>query len=516
MLSTVYAHNEPIAAIATALAPAALGIIRVSGSESINMLKQVFSRPKALENAEGNTIVHGWIIRRGIAPPSRSAHEPTIEEKVDEVLVAVYRAPKSFTGEEMAEIFCHGGTAVVLAIYGLLLKNGFRSAAKGEFTLRAFLNGKTDLTRAEAVREIIDAKTDVSRSHAAGRLSGTVYHEIERIKERIIHAIASIEVEIEYPEDEQTIAESFNPLEIMAVKADLEQLSATWTAEKIYQDGARLVLCGRTNAGKSSLFNMLLKEDRAIVSDVHGTTRDWLESWTSFAGIPVRLFDTAGLRQTNDTIEQLGVERSRGLADEADAVLYVIDSKNDLSGDDYRFLCTAAKKKLPLVLVFNKCDTLDESLLSARISEPLVFSDSGSDELPESGAKPGCTVPAAGVDYLGGVDDTEYVRKIPRVLVSAKTGMGIKDLITTVKHILLADTIDVPVQAGLGTQRQKNSVDEALFSVRHALDAPQNGFTLDALVQDLEDALCSLGEITGETTPDDILDTLFSGFCVGK
>ena len=294
MTPNQYSPDEPITSIATALSPAALGIIRVSGKGCINMVSSVFSRPKALNDAKGNSLVYGWI-------------QISSSEKIDEVMLGVYRAPKSFTGEDMVEIFCHGGPAVVSAIQNLMLKIGFRQANRGEYTFRAYINGKTDLTKAEAIKEIIDSHTDTSRSHAAGRLAGNLFSQIDDIKKLIIDTLAALEVEIEYPEDEETIADTFDRKDIEKAISQLQSLVDSWKGEKLYQDGARVVLAGRTNAGKSSLFNAILKEERAIVSDIEGTTRDWLESWASINGIPVRLFDTAGLRETSDIIEAKGV-----------------------------------------------------------------------------------------------------------------------------------------------------------------------------------------------------------------
>ena len=298
MTNLKYVPEEPIAAIATALAPGALGIVRTSGKGCIDLVSKVFSRPKALLEAKGNTLVYGWLIADG-----------NKENRIDEVMLGVYKAPKSFTGEDMVEVYCHGGPSVVTAVLNLLLTNGFRQAERGEYTFRAYINGKTDLTKAEAVKEIIDSKTDASRGRAAGRLAGNLYKEIDSVKQLIIDTLASIEVEIEYPEDEETIADSFDNQKLLEAQERLQSLVNSWKSEKLYQDGARVVLCGKTNAGKSSLFNALLKEERAIVSNIAGTTRDWLESWASFEGVPVRLFDTAGLRETSDVIEKEGVDR---------------------------------------------------------------------------------------------------------------------------------------------------------------------------------------------------------------
>lgn len=459
-MSNSYTPEEPIAAIATALAPSALALIRISGKNCIELLSKVFSRSKALTQAEGNTIVYGWIV---------DSVNPDQKQKIDEVLVSVFRAPKSYTGEEMAEISCHGGISPVTAIFNLLLKNGFRTALPGEFTFRAFINGKTDLTKSEAVKEIIDSKTDASRSLAAGRLSGNLYNEIQSIKEKIISTIASIEVELEYPEDEENFSDSFDSTLLLQAKNSLTELSKSWQSQKLYQDGARIILCGKTNAGKSSLFNALLKEERAIVSDIEGTTRDWIESWVSFDGIPARLFDTAGLRITDDVIEQRGVEMTKDLTQDADIIIYLVDSTKEESKDDIDFI-NSFNGKIPVIKVLNKIDVLQNN-----------------SKLDENSVK-----------------------------ISAKTGLGISDLIKTVKGTLVQSTKSDRTQAGLGSERQKQAVDEALDSVNHALEVSKGGFSMDAVVQDLEDALSFLSEITGETTPEDILGNIFANFCVGK
>ena len=463
-MSNSYTPEEPIAAIATALAPSALALIRLSGKNCISLLSKVFSRPKALNQAEGNTIVYGWIV---------NTENPEEKQPVDEVLVSIFRAPKSYTGEEMAEISCHGGISPVTAIFNLLLKNGFRTALPGEFTFRAFVNGKTDLTKSEAVKEIIDSKTDASRSLAVGRLSGNLFNEIQSIKEKIISTIASIEVELEYPEDEENFSDSFDSTLLEQAKDSLTELSKSWQSQKLYQDGARIILCGKTNAGKSSLFNALLKEERAIVSDIEGTTRDWIESWVSFDGIPARLFDTAGLRITDDVIEQRGVEMTKDLTQDADIILYLVDSTKDEAQEDIDFI-NSFKNRIPVIKVLNKIDILENE-------------KSKDDSL-----------------------------ELPVVKISAKTGLGISDLVKEVKNTLVKSTKSERTQAGLGSERQKQAVDEALDSVNHALEVSCTDFTMDAVVQDLEDALSFLAEITGETTPDDILGNIFANFCVGK
>lgn len=457
MTNLGYTPEEPISAIATPLVPGAIGIVRASGKNTIELASKFFSRPKALLEASGNTLVYGWILDGG--------------NKVDEVMAGVYRNPKSFTGEDMVEIFCHGGVSVVTAIQNIFLQNGFRQAERGEFTFRSYINGKTDLTKAEAVKEIIDSKTSISRSKAATRLAGNLFDVIDGVKKNILKALAAIEVEIEYPEDEENIAEYFDTSLLKEVKESLESLKSSWKSEKLFQDGARIVLCGKTNAGKSSLFNTLLKEERAIVSDIEGTTRDWLESYADFDGIPVRLFDTAGLRQTDDVIEARGVELTKDLSNDADVILYLVDSNSGISEDDKAFI--VSQKNIPLIVVFNKCDS------GSALSQTYEDKD--------------C------------------------VSISAKKGIGIEELVSRTKKILLAGKESSRDGVGLGSERQKKSVEEALERVTHAIETAENHeYGLDAVVQDLEDSLDSLGEVTGEVTPDDVLGTVFENFCVGK
>lgn len=487
-----YTPEEPISSIATALAPAALGIVRVSGKGCIELVSKVFSRPKALLEAPGNTLVYGWIQEEN--------------KKIDEVMLAVYRAPKSFTGEDMVEIFCHGGPSVVTAIQNLMLRSGFRQADRGEYTFRAYINGKTDLTKAEAIKEIIDSHTDDSRSHAAGRLAGSLFQEIDSIKKLIIDTLAAIEVEIEYPEDEETIADTFDRDDIVLAISRLQSLVDSWKSEKLYQDGARVVLAGRTNAGKSSLFNAILKEERAIVSNIEGTTRDWLESWASINGIPVRLFDTAGLRETDDVIEAQGVQLTKNLAHDADVVLYLIDSTAGLSPDDTSFIENCQE---PMVIVYTKSDLANSTNLKLQVfEENSVVSDSERGEsLP--------LAPAAGASSAT-PSNGGHPRNAPVVQISSKNGNGLKNLFDEITKILTAGLTTERQQAGLGSARQKDAVAEALECTKHALVSADDNYTLDAVVQDLEDALDALSEVTGDVTPDDVLGSIFANFCVGK
>lgn len=519
MDTTGYTPEEPIAAIATSLAPAALGIIRASGKNTIELVSKIFSRPKALKSAQGNSIVYGWIVepaKSDIPIPGMGIEKKSVE-KIDEVLISVFRAPKSFTGEEMAEISCHGGSAIVMKIFDLLLQNGFRKAERGEFTFRAYINGKTDLTKAEAVREIIESRTSGSSQKAAGRLAGNLFEEISRIKKLLVETLAQIEVEIEYPEDEETIADAFDKEKLLEAKRALEILNASWQSEKLFQEGARIVLCGKTNAGKSSLFNALLKEERAIVSDLEGTTRDWIESWISIDGIPARLFDTAGLRQTSDKVELRGLEATRELSADADLILYLADNSlaekniDPCGGFHAPTLCVGDKgdetrQQLPYennILRRSASEYVDFEFIQSR-NEKVIFVWN---KIDKADSKKRIS--------LSEEDKSKIKNLCGEIFVSAKNGEGIKDLIQKIKSILLEGAQTERTQAGLGSARQKHLVQNALENVNHALFVSED-FSLDAVVQDLEDALDALGEITGEVTSDDILENIFANFCVGK
>ena len=503
MNSAGYTPEEPIAAIATALAPAALGIVRCSGKGVIELLAPLFSRPKALLEAAGNTIVYGWLIEP-------AAGQEAVGWRIDQVLVSVFRSPRSFTGEDMVEISCHGGPGMVTGILRLLTSHGFRAALPGEFTFRSFINGKADLTRAEAVQEIIAAKTDTSRGRAAGRLAGGLFQELDEIKSLLRETLAALEAEIEYPEDEEAIADAFDSSQLEEARRRLESLCASWSCERLYQDGVRVVLCGRTNAGKSSLFNTLLKEDRSIVSDIHGTTRDWIEGWVSFGGIPARLFDTAGLRESDDEVERHGIQRTQDLTAEADLILYVVDSTVGLTEEDREFLENRRRAENS-----SDCCGCDDNRPDDNRRD-----DNRTGDKPTAGSPPLALVlnkwdkvalhslSEPGMDGLP-VDTV--------VRLSARTGQGTAQLVEEICRLLFRNISHAGAgQVGLGSERQKDCAQAALEAVVHGLEVAEEGYTLDAVVQDVEEALESLGEITGEVTTEDILDTVFSRFCLGK
>jgi tRNA modification GTPase len=489
-----YGDRDPIAAPATPPIESALALIRVSGGgrngnaasaiasvrdSALELLARAFSRPGKLLGSPGHSVVHGWIVSPGAG------------EKIDEALVSVYRAPRSYTGEDGADISCHGGIAVVKAVMAALRKAGFRNALPGEFTFRAFMNGKLDLTRAESVMELVSAKTGKGREQAARRLAGALEEEVTSVKNLLTEALAGVEIYLDYSEDEFIDPAGDEetgrlPGRNLAEEAALrlKALAGLWRRERIYAEGALAVLAGRPNAGKSSLFNYLIREDRSIVTAAPGTTRDWIEALVSVDDIPVRLADTAGLRAAGpdaDEAERIGIERSLELLERADIALYVINGEEGVTAEDREFL-HRRNNGLPakLLILWNKAD----------ISAP-----------PSSveGDLPG------------------------RLLrVSAKTGEGIPELLRSVSGLLEAlpsgDSFegDGRNAAGPGTLRQKELIDSALASVEEALALAGAGEPLDIIAPLFRSAVNALGEITGEVSNADILEAMFSRFCVGK
>jgi tRNA modification GTPase len=445
-----YDPDDRIAALATPWAESAIAVIRTSGEGSIQAVDALFSRD--LSSLESKKMTYGMI------------SDPESGDSLDEIMAVPFRAPGSYTGQESVELYCHGSLPGIQKILTLLFKSGFRQASPGEFTFRAFINGKMDLTRAEAVQEIISSKSGTAQSMALNRLAGAVEKRINHFKGIATLMAAGFAIQLDYPDDE--VEAPAPPLkEIAELKTGLKELIDSYQVGRIYQEGVIIALAGRTNAGKSSLFNLFLKEDRSIVSDVHGTTRDYLESWISLAGIPVRLYDTAGLRQSNDPIEEEGIRRTRELMDNAHFVLYVLDSTVELSDEEMALI---TKKDREEILVWNKAD----------ISRT---------EAPE------------------GV-----------ISVSAVSGQGFTELEEVLKNRIFKGSPQLGGDAVIDSLRQKELLERALSGVDKVEEAIHNGLPVDILAMDLYDVLQALGEITGEVSSSDILDRMFSSFCVGK
>jgi tRNA modification GTPase len=463
-----YGDDSPIAAFATVPGGSALTLIRCSGKGALELAEKIFSKPEQLRQAAGNTVLHGWIVTPN-------------HEKVDEALLSIFRAPKSYTGEDSVDISCHGGSAAGRGVMDALRAAGFRDALPGEFTFRAFMNGKLDLSRSEAVMELVSAKTDAGRRYAINRLSGVLEHEINSIKEQLVAILSGVEIFLDYSEDEigadadETAGRFSGRQGTEEALSRLRTLAQSWQRQRIYQEGILAVIAGRPNAGKSSLFNLLLKEERSIVTAIPGTTRDWIEAWISIEGIPIRLADTAGLRdESPDPVENLGVERSRALLEEAELVIYLIDGAVGITGEDEQFIAgLSGSQSKPLSVLWNKAD----------IAPPPSSCDA--------------------------------------ISISAKTGEGIAELTAAIVKAAGIQAEEATASGetqdpALGSVRQKNLVEAAASALEHALTLAEQQEPLDLIAPLLREAVNSLGEITGEVSTADILEEMFSRFCVGK
>lgn len=448
-------RTDPIAALATPFGRSALAVIRTSGPGVIESLAKLFSGGGRIREAQGHTLHHGTLLNE--------------EEAVDEVVLALFRSPRSYTGEDSVEIYCHGSRPGIQRILDLLYTNGFRPAEPGEFTLRAFMNGKLDLTRAEAVREIADAQTSAAQELALDRLGGSIEGRINELKEGLVKLLAALSIQLDYPEEE-TGEIPTDAGELERIAASLRDLAATYRTGRIYQEGVRVALGGRTNAGKSSLFNALLREDRAIVSEIHGTTRDYIEASLDVEGVPVLLFDTAGLREVKEEVEGEGIRRSRTILKQADMVLYLIDATEGPSEEDRNFLYGEPSATTERVIpVWNKCDL------------------------------PGAPPPPEG--FLG---------------VSALRAEGVAALLGEIRRRALPEERVRGGEPVIDSLRQKNLLERAADAVDHVIEGLEADMPADVLSLDLQEAVSALGEITGEVTTADLLETMFEGFCVGK
>jgi len=451
--------GHPIAALATVPGESALAVIRTAGPGAVELAASCFSRPKALLCARAMSLVHGELI------------DPVLGEAVDEVLAAVFRAPAGPIGEDGVEFYCHGSPAVLRRALSLLEAAGFFPALPGEFTFRAFLRGKTDLVRAEAVQELVRAGSEGARAQALQRLEGGLSARLLSSRALIIDALAEIEARLDYAEEDDSPTGGLDPAQLRAVRDVLAGLSASYAAGRLYERGARVVVAGRPNAGKSSLFNLLVREERSIVDPDPGTTRDWIESGIEIEGLPLRLIDTAGLREALGGVESEGVSRSRRLAQEAEAVIYLVDGVQGIEAEDSSFL-ESRPDSLP---VWSKAD--DPRCLSA----PAGF-----------------------------------------VRVSSASGEGLPVLAGRLRQLLaprfaLADgKADSEREICVASERQKLLLDRAGAALDCALAGIEAGIALDALALDLREAADALGEITGEIASEEVLDAVFSQFCLGK
>lgn len=456
-------QEDTIAAVATGSGEAGIGIIRVSGDQAVSIGERVF-RPKRggpLGRRRSHSVVYGWIV-------------DDVGGYVDEALAIVMRGPRSFTGEDVVELHCHGGQVAVRRILDLTLLAGARLAEPGEFSRRAFMNGRLDLAQAEAVIDIIRAKTDRAMAAAVTHLRGELGNSVRVIRNRLLEITAHLEADIDFPELELEVQSQSQAAEgLQWCLEQVERLLEGAREGKILREGLRVVLAGRPNVGKSSLLNRLVRENRAIVTAVPGTTRDVIEEWISIEGLPVKLADTAGIRPTDDPVEQIGVERTLGTLARADLVLVVVDASAGLLAEDLEWFR----------------------------------------QIPVGAVKIGV---ANKIDLAPGFDTASFRRRLGGsqvIAVSAETGAGVHDLEAGIGQVAgLHDTSESLVV----NARQEESLRGVRDHLLSAVDTLEAGMGSDMISIDVRAAWVLLGEITGETVGEDLLDQIFSRFCIGK
>lgn len=467
----MYTLDDTIAAIATPVGAGGIGIVRLSGPQSASILRRIFV-PASRQQAEGHARLESRSLTYG------HVVDPESGETVDEVLAVLTAAPRTYTREDVAEIHCHGGVVPLKRTLELVLRSGGRLAQPGEFTLRAFLNGRIDLAQAEAVLDIVQAKTEASLRIAMGQLDGRVSEPVRRIRAKLMDCLAGIEVALDFPDEDTTAGgkavASDSGLALVLREADqlLRDLLSRADQGLVFRQGVRAVIVGRPNVGKSSLLNALLHYDRAIVTPVPGTTRDTVEETLNLSGVPFCLVDTAGIAVSRNPVEQLGIQRSRSALAAADLVLLVVDGSEPLRAED-RALANELRNR-PVLVVVNKAD------------------------LPQM------------------AESTSVLPEQVHVQVSALTGAGLRDLEQAMTRSVLDGQVlasDLPV---VSNPRHKEALSRALARVSAASDGVSNGASLDLLASDLRQAMAALGEITGESVNEDLLTTIFGSFCVGK
>ena len=459
--------HDTIAAIATARGEAGIGIVRVSGSLALPIAAELFRSPRGVSPTElpTHTLTYGHVIDTTAA-----------DEVIDEVLLGVMHAPRTYTGEDIVEFNCHGGIVPLTAVLNLIVKNGARIAEPGEFTKRAFLNGRLDLAQAEAVAELIASKTDLSRKIAVEVLAGKLSDTVNRLSDRLAGLLAEIEASIDFPEEDLDFMKVEAQLETArTIQTDLTTLLETADEGRLITEGVNVAILGKPNVGKSSLLNALVGTTRAIVTDVPGTTRDTIEETVNIGGIPLKLIDTAGIRQTDDIVEQHGVERSKAVRDRAELLLLLFDASQSLNDADLELLQIA--RSAQAILILNKIDL------------PVV------------------TAPIA---LLAHCPEKRVVE------TAIPEGKGLDKLKAAVSEELLGGELRIGESPIVTNARHQEALQRAGEGLGYAIESLENGMPPDLVAVDLRIALDGLGEIVGKTTTEDILDRIFSQFCVGK
>lgn len=455
-----------IAAISTAVGEAGIGIVRISGKNALSIANAIFkgNKVEGLSKDLNRKLVYGHII------------DKKNDQLIDEVLISFMKGPHTYTREDMVEVYCHGGIISVRKVLDLILSNGARLAEPGEFTKRAFLNGRLDLSQAEAIVDMIRAKTDKSFEASLEQLEGSLSRKINEIRNILLEMIAHVEVSIDFP-DEDIEEVTYEDLEKSGnkVKEEIENLLSTADRGKILRDGLNTVILGKPNVGKSSLLNAILRENRAIVTDIPGTTRDIIEEYVNIDGIPLRIIDTAGIRNTEDLVEQIGVDKARETVEKADLVIAVFDVSRELSDEDYEIIQLIKHKKS--IVLLNKTDLPSKYSLT---------------------------------DLLYFLKDKEIIK------TSITSNIGVDLLEKSIKSMFYSGDVEIYSDAIITNVRHKNQLVKALENIKEALEDIRGNVPIDCIEVDLKNCWENLGEISGDTIHEDILDKIFAEFCIGK
>lgn len=457
---------DTIAAISTFPGEAGIGIVRISGDDALEIISKIFKpyKPKNIKNVKSHTLHYGHIV------------DPEAKEVYDEVLVSIMKKPNTYTREDIVEINCHGGIVITSKILELVLKQGVRLAEPGEFTKRAFLNGRIDLSQAEAVIDIISAKTMLANKYAQKQLAGYVGSRIKDIKDKIMGLLVHLLALIDFPEED---VEELNKREMLKtakeVMEDIDKLIISSESGRIIREGLKTAIIGKPNVGKSSLLNALLRENRAIVTEIPGTTRDIIEEYVNVKGIPIKLIDTAGIRDTDELVEKIGVAKSKEVLAEADLILFVLDASRELTKEDYEIFDILTGKNI--IFVLNKID------LSKKIDEKEL----------KNLAKDGIII------------EVSTVKKI-----------GLEKLENEIYNLVFSGDVNIREEEIIINSRQKEVLINAKKYMESCVEAIERGYSEDLIVIDLNSALDQLGKITGETATEDLINEIFARFCVGK
>ncbi|MBZ2175694.1 tRNA uridine-5-carboxymethylaminomethyl(34) synthesis GTPase MnmE [Schnuerera sp. xch1] len=458
--------SDTIAAISTAIGEAGIGIVRMSGENSLDIADKIFrgSKVDSLKRAKNRRLTYGHIV------------DFNTEEIIDEVLIVYMKKPYTYTRENMVEIYCHGGIISVKKILELLLETGARLAEPGEFTKRAFLNGRLDLAQSEAVIDVIRAKTEKSFNVSLDQLEGSLSNKIKEIMTILLEMIAHIEASIDFPEDDvEDLAYDELREKAIIVKQEIEMLLNTSDRGKILRDGLNTVILGKPNVGKSSLLNAILRENRAIVTNIPGTTRDVIEEYVNIDGIPLRIVDTAGIRSTEDLVEKIGVDKAKEMVDESDLVIAVFDASDRLTDEDYEIIDIIKNKNS--IILLNKTD------------------------LPNK------------------YDETYLKKLLPNkeiIITSIVKGLGLNKLEDTIKDMFYSGELEVESDVIVTNIRHKNQLVKAKKNMEDGIEGIDLNMPLDCIEVDVKSCWENLGEISGDTVGEDILDKIFSEFCIGK